>query len=528
MIPNRLYKNGQQITLQGGGGSGDFAFNAISPSFSVSNLGIVSWSYNQSIGITNLSTTYNNNQSIGTVSRDTVRTQEISFRAPTGFANSGETVRGSLTATQLGVSVPDVTTLGASNESTTFATLNGRLDDNQGLPIFESGFYILERATERNNIITSGAYVFNSNSNISGNFSEIESGLTQNSRYGYVAFARNAAGYGYGNVVEFDTQEAVATAHYVFSGATSCTGGTASGGRLNEVVGDWEGAAQIQFDQGADQRPTSASCSSDLERCTITRTTTWRQQYVNGTRDVQRTCQIATPGSGTPRCSTPDNPLGATITAQESCNYIVNESSVETRSLPNDAFNDPRIQFEEANIVVTACFINQGGTSASVTTNFGRATVANLNAIGANNSADPRQITLIFNVEGEVPEGFDQQDGMETFSFTGLTTTCEQPGVDVADAPLFNAGSAQVTSPAEGTVRVRDGQTMEITEGTYRVTAPSGSGGIVTTGSNGIGAGNFNIQFGRSRTHTFQIANSVGTATYSITVAGEFGIGGQQ
>ena len=199
MIPNRLYKNGQQITLQGGGGSGDFAFNAISPSFSVSNLGIVSWSYNQSIGITNLSTTYNNNQSIGTVSRDTVRTQEISFRAPTGFANSGETVRGSLTATQLGVSVPDVTTLGASNESTTFATLNGRLDDNQGLPIFESGFYILERATERNNIITSGAYVFNSNSNISGNFSEIESGLTQNSRYGYVAFARNAAGYGYGD-----------------------------------------------------------------------------------------------------------------------------------------------------------------------------------------------------------------------------------------------------------------------------------------------------------------------------------------
>ena len=162
-----------------------------------------------------------------------------------------------------------------------------------------------------------------------------------------------------------------------------------------------------------------------------------------------------------------------------------------------------------------------------MTTNFGRATVANLNAIGANNSADPRQITLIFNVEGEVPEGFDQQDGMETFSFTGLTTTCEQPGVDVADAPLFNAGSAQVTSPAGGTVRVRDGQTVGITEGTYRVTAPSGSGGIVTTGSNGIGAGTFNIQFGaRPRTHTFQIANTSGTATYSITVEADFIAGG--
>ena len=528
MIPNRLYKNGQQITLQGGGGSGEFAFNAISPSFSVSNLGIVAWNYNESLGITDLSVRYTNGQDIGTVSRDTVRTQDISFTVPSGYSNTGDTVTGSLEFTQQAIAVPSVSTRAASSINPTFATLNGRVDSNGGTAITQSGFYILEDATDRNNIITSGTYVFNSNTDISGNFSEVESSLDQNTTYGYVAFARNAAGNGYGDVSEFTTQETQATAHYVFSGATSCTGGTASGGRLNEVVGDWEGAAQIQFDQGADQRPTSASCSSDLERCTITRTTTWRQQYVNGTRDVQRTCQIATPGSGTPRCSTPDNPLGATITAQESCNYIVNESSVETRSLPNDAFNDPRIQFEEANIVVTACFINQGGTSASVTTNFGRATVANLNAIGANNSADPRQITLIFNVEGEVPEGFDQQDGMETFSFTGLTTTCEQPGVDVADAPLFNAGSAQVTSPAEGTVRVRDGQTMEITEGTYRVTAPSGSGGIVTTGSNGIGAGNFNIQFGRSRTHTFQIANSVGTATYSITVAGEFGIGGQQ
>ena len=523
MIPNRLYKNGQQITLQGGGGSGDFAFNAISPSFSVSPLGIVTWSYNTNLGITNLAVTYSNNQNIGIVSRDTVRTQNISFRAPTGFSNAGQTVTGSLQFTQQAATVPDVDTLSASSINSTSARLNGRVNNNGGLNITESGFYIVEGGRIQSTIISDGDYVFNSTTNISGNFNETESGLLQNTEYGYVAFARNAVGYGYGNVVNFATDEAQATAHYVFSGATACTGGTASGGRLQEVVGEWEGAGDIQFTSGT---PSSATCDGRLEFCEITRTTTWRQRYINGTREVQRTCQIATAGSGTPRCSDPDNPLGAVITETDnSCSYITDESSTETRMVTNDAFNDPRIQFTAQHIVVERCGITAAGTNAFVVTNFGIARVTN--TIPANNSADPRQVTMIFTVEGDVPEGFDQEDGQLTFRFTGLTTQCEQPGVDTAVAPSFNAGTAQVITPAGDTLRVINGRTARITEGTYRVVAPTGQGGLVTTGNNGIGAGTFNIQFGaRPRTHTFQIANTLGTATYSITVEADFVAGG--
>ena len=165
------------------GGQDEFMLETINPSFSVSNLGIVSWSYNTGLGITDLSVTYTNGQDIGTVSRTTTRTQNISFTAPAGYSNTGDTISGSVTFNQSAVSAPDVDATGASSINPTFATLNGRVNSNGGAPIFESGFYILENGTSQANVITSGRYVFNSSSNISGNFSETESNLDQNRTY---------------------------------------------------------------------------------------------------------------------------------------------------------------------------------------------------------------------------------------------------------------------------------------------------------------------------------------------------------
>ena len=487
-----------------------FTFADAGVTFSVSPSGVVSLSITTG---TIQSSTYDDGHDFGPVTSDVTRHNNITVNVPSGFSNSG-TVSMELTSVQQAVSIPTVTTTGESNVGTTFVTLNGSVTSD--IPILEKGFYHIEgNGFSPNFIANNGLYVFDSVSG-TGNYSEITSGLTNETTYSYIAFARNAVGIAYGLVDTFTTTQAPATADWVYSNSGDPEGGTA-GTLTCAAYGDWTGAADIQF---SGSNPVSASCGSDDELCTITRTRACTQPFTNADQDQVGVCTITMTGSGTPSCSSPTGAVGSTTTRTiSSASYVVTTMETETRQVTNDAFEEP-IFFTSDNIVVTSCGVTDNGDDGFVNTNFGTATITNLGSISSNTGTNDKLVTVIFTVTGDIPDGFDTETDT-TFTFNGLTTQCIQPPIVVEDIqPSFNAFSAQVAVLGGDSGNVGDGDffTLEGSGGTYVVTAPTGEGGPVFTPAGSNGAGTFTLSGGRSRQHTFRITNTLGTVNYTFDV----------
>ena len=518
-IISRLFKNGNSISAEYTNGSQvfgsssagpslpTFTFEAAGISFSVSQAGIVSLSISSG---TIASSTYSNGQNLGAVSTNTTRHNSITVNVPSGFSNSG-TITMTVDATQLAASSPSVVTNSASAAST-FATLSGTITDDGGLPILESGFYFIQgTGYGSSTVANSGIYVYDGIST-EGTFSENASGLSPDTSYSFIAFARNSVGTRYGVVRTFTTISVPAQAGYVLSGAGEFTGGTLAG-TTNLGTGNWYGASFILPSSGS-SAPTAASCASDQEFCTIYRDTQTRDRYINGTRTEEYTCVITQEGSGTPSCTNPNNPVGGLYSTTGTGSYFVYNTSTETRSVTNTEYESPGIEFDASHILVTSCGVSQNGNSVFVNTNYG--TAIPKGTIAPNTTTQPRNVTVFYDVSGTIPDGYDEE--FQTFAFTNLSTTCEQPGIDIEDPPSFDTSSATVTTLGEGSQPASDGDFVAIEGfgGTYVVGAPTGTGGIVTSGK--FGAGTFTIGGGQERVHSFSITNSQGTVTYSFTV----------
>ena len=315
------------------------------------------------------------------------------------------------------------------------------------------------------------------------------------------------------------------------------TTGTPMGGTLDEsedgTPGEWMGATgvnDIMFDSGG--TPTSASCGFTNETCVVFRNIPVTDTFINGERDDIYTCTLVQNGEGAQTCA-PSGPVSTTGTVPDTvtiedvlvASYTQVRIRTETRNVPNDA-HAPQGEFELGDLNVS-CSGNIDGDGASaaeiqalLTGDFPGTFTYSGAAIGANPSfTNERTVDINFLWTGTIPDGFIDE-GAE-ISFTG-TVQCIQD-VRPVQSPMFNANSATVTTDNEGTQTAGNGDIINIGGGQdYVVTAPTGTGGTVVTGTSGFGAGTFEAPTGRGRSHTFQITNTAGTATYSFGVTNVF------
>lgn len=118
-------------------------------------------------------------------------------------SNSNGTAYGEVkTVTTLGGSVPTLTTTDVTQITNTAASSGGTITDIGGSNITESGLCwgLEESVSIESNII------INTETNLENFVSEI-TGLTAETKYYIKAYAKNAAGVGYGNLLEFTTTE---------------------------------------------------------------------------------------------------------------------------------------------------------------------------------------------------------------------------------------------------------------------------------------------------------------------------------
>ena len=447
---------------------------------------------------------------------DTPRPNNIGIIVPADYANEGDTVLGSVTTDQPGIAEPIVVTNTPTVDAFT-ATLRGTISSAGDSNITNSGFYFRQGSFATHAEVRLGVNVVNNTT--SGAFSNSR-GISSATTYSYYAYAINGLGLeGQGEVVIFTTPtlpSPEAEADYEFYNIGPPTGGTLLSSTTGEY-GDWSGGTNILPD---DENPTSARCGADDETCTLTRERTRTDIYTGATQARGRVCVITVQGTGTPRCSNPDNPVGATIAATSTTTRRV-DSVVEVDSIvvTNAAYEQPLDPFSRSQIQVTTCRIDFAG-NAFILTNYG--TVFDIGSIPPNNTANDISVTVTFSVSGIVPEGYSDSGqsfgGVPGSQFNNLTHVCTQDGAGLP-APQFTTGPS-VTAVAGGTFSANDisnGTTVTVTSGvtSYFLNAPSGVGGTIS-GPGGIRS----ISPGSSEILTWTIAANAlgGEVTYTITV----------
>ena len=449
---------------------------------------------------------------------DTPRPNNIGIIVPADYANEGDTVLGQVTAIQSGISEPIVVTNNAESTHSS-ATLSGTITSTGDTAIDTFGFYFREGRYTTHAEVRLGTNIPASTLDATNTFTSSRS-VFPSTAYTYYAYATNLTPLtGVGDVEVFTSAAppvVQAEADYEFYNIGPPTGGTLFSSTTG-AYGDWSGGTNILPD---DENPTSARCGADDETCTLTRERTRTDVYTGATQARGEICTIIVQGAGTPRCSNPDNPVGATIPATSTTSNRIDEV-IEDESIvvTNAAFEQPLDPFAKANVTVTFCNVTAGG-SATVILSVG--TASNISSVDANTSTDEQTVTVTFDASGIVPEGYSdsgQSFGGEPGSqFNGYSIQCTQAGA--ADLkPVFSANSASVVALAGGTFSasaIADDSTVVVTRGvtSYFLSAPTGEGGTIT-GPSGIQA----LSPG-SVTHTWTIAmNSAGPEVdYKITV----------
>ena len=515
------YQNGTQIFGTGGPSGTSLDFDDFTVEYEITSAGFVSLSATVSATgeqalIDTTVTDYPAGTTLPEVGVDTPRPNNIGIIVPADYANEGATVLGSVTTDQPGIAEPIVVTNTPTVDAFT-ATLRGTISSAGDSNITNSGFYFRQGSFATHAEVRLGVNVVNNTT--SGAFSNSR-GISSATTYSYYAYAINGLGLeGQGDVVIFTTPtlpSPEAEADYEFYNIGPPTGGTLFSSTTG-AYGDWSGGTNILPD---DENPTSARCGADDETCTLTRERTRTDIYTGATQARGRVCVITVQGTGTPRCSNPDNPVGATIAATSTTTRRV-DSVVEEDSIvvTNAAYEQPLDPFSRSQIQVTMCRIDFAG-NAFILTNYG--TVFDIGSIPPNNTANDISVTVTFSVSGIVPEGYS--DSGQTFGgvpgsqFNNLTHVCTQDGAGLP-APQFTTGPS-VTAVAGGTFSANDisnGTTVTVTSGvtSYFLNAPSGVGGTVS-GPGGIRS----ISPGSSETLTWTIAANAlgGEVTYTITV----------
>ena len=519
-----VYAGNVLITGGGGGGGTTLEFDDFTVEYEITSAGFVSLSATvtttgEQALIDTTVTDYPAGHTFMEVGEDTPRPNNIGIIVPVGYANEGVTVPGTVTTDQPHIDEPIVVTNDPSSLTFASVTLSGTISSSGDSTITASGFYFRQGNFSTHAEVRLGSNV--PNGSTSGTFTNSRS-VNESTTYSYYAYATNATGLtGEGDVEVFTApaQPVVqAEADYEFYNIGAPTGGTLFSSTTGEY-GDWSGGTNILPD---DENPTSARCGADDPTCTLTRERTRTDVYTGATQARGEVCTITVQGAGTPRCSDPDNPVGATIPATSTTSNRIDEV-IEDDSIvvTNAAFEQPLDPFAKANVSVTFCNVTAGG-SATVILNVG--TASNISAVDPNTSTDEQTVTVTFDASGIVPEGYSDFNqpfgGVPGSQFNGYSIQCTQAGA--ADVkPVFNANSVSVTAVAGGTFSeptVGDGDIVQVDRGVTSifVSRPSGEGGGIAGPASGI----YPVTPGQNESFDWSIPmNSAGPeVTYEIDI----------
>ena len=456
------------------------------------------------------------------VGEDTPRPNNVGFIVPVEYDNAGDTLTGEVTTDQPAISGPIVVTNTAEDVTQSSATLSGTITSTGNTAIDTFGFYIRQGTFTTHAEVRLGSKISPSELDEDDTFTGSAT-ISSSTTFTYYAYAINLTpltGVGDLETVTGATPAPVqAEADYEFYNIGAPTGGTFLSSTTG-AYGDWSGGTNILPN---DTSPTSASCSVDDEECTLTRERTRTDIYTGATQKRGEVCVITVEGAGTPRCSNPDNAVGATIAAASTTSRRLDEViETEEISVTNNAYLQPPGPYAKENVTVTSCMVAYDGV-AIVMINAGTAS----NIVDADPNTDTentKAVTITFDASGTVPEGYS--DTGETFGgepdsqFNGLTTECTQDAAPEVK-PAFTTGPTVAAVAGTGTVtngtNIADDATVTVPTGvtSYLLVSPSGEGGMVM-GPGGIRS----ISRNSSVTYTWTIPmNSLGAEVdYKITV----------
>ena len=342
-----VFKNGSSIDYFIGGsllngkfvGGNNLLGDAVAVEFLFENAGVefsVTRDGDVTLTIQNgtiASATWLNGGTTGPTSMTITRTNTVVVNVPAGFSNTGETVTGTVTATQVASTRPFVVTNEETFLTSTSATLNGQITDDGGYPILDSGFFYVEAVIQSvNTVVNIGTYQHDGGNGFISEAISVEDGEP----YSYVAAARNQLGWTYGSVVVFETPQALATAEYNLYPADQPTGGTLTS-TTNGDWSNWSGAVSIQPSASSDN-PTSAICGTSNPTCPISRQRTNIEHYTGAQQTQEYICELDMAGAGTPTCNDmngdgqPD-PLGTVVPGPTLNNGQRNVVVIETQTL---------------------------------------------------------------------------------------------------------------------------------------------------------------------------------------------------
>ena len=451
---------------------------------------------------------------------DTPRPNNIGIIVPADYANEGDTVLGSVTTDQPGIEEPIVVTNDAEDVTQSSATLSGTITSTGDTAIDTFGFYIRQGTFTTHAEVRLGSKILASTLDVNNTFTSSAT-ISSSTTFTYYAYGINLTPLtGVGDLVTLTGAAppvVQAEADYEFYNIGAPTGGTLLSSSTG-AYGDWSGGTNILPDEDS---PTSASCSVDDEECTLTRERTRTDIYTGATQARGRICTLTVEGAGTPRCSNPDNPVGATIAATSTTTRRLDEViETEEITVDNDAYEQPPSPYAKGNVTVTSCRVAYDGV-AVVMINAG--TASNIVDADPNTSTtDTPAVTITFDASGIVPDGYSDTDesfgGVPGSQFNGLTTECTQDAAPEVK-PAFTTGPT-VEGVAGGTfsaTNIADDATVTVTSGvtSYLLISPNGEGGMVM-GPGGIRS----ISRNSSITYTWTIPmNSLGAEVdYKITV----------
>ena len=514
------YKAGTQIFGVGGPSGTILEFDDFTVEYEITSAGFVSLSATvtttgEQALIDTTVTDHNAGDTFMEVGVDTPRPNNIGIIVPVDYVNEGDTVLGSVTTDQPGIAEPIVVTNNPSALSNASVTMSGTISSSGDTAIVSSGFYFRQGNHSTHAQVRLGSNI--SNGSTSGTFTNSRS-VTEGNAYSYYAYATNGTPLtGVGDVVTFTAPappvvNAIAT--YVTYRNGVPTGGTVSG----TVVGDWTDWTGGTDVMGGDN-PTSASCASNSQTCTISRNRNTVVTYTGATQPNIDICTKTTEGVGEPRCSNPDNPINGTRPAASTIVTRTETSNeVQSETVPNDSYLQPDDPFTKGDISILTCTATAAGVVSLQTSPSG--TYTNISSVGTNDGV-ARNVPITFTWTGTPGPGYSNPNTVVTINF--VDATCAQAAADIT--PAFTANSVTVNSTA-GTTSfnsgIASGSTVTLPSGVtqFFINSPGYTGGTLT--SNPATNTLVSASGGYNQLFTWTVGTGSELVTYTVRVRVNF------
>ena len=394
---NSGYQAGTQI-FSSGGGLVPFAYGDAGVDFTVSKLGIVSLTFNDTYTYT---ATYDDGHDFKPSTNDALRTNNISITVPPGYSNTGgDPVTGTETFTQEAVALPTVIMVDIDNEmdfgSSYRVTLNGEITDDGGLVVEAAGFYVYKGDSNNPSFIQQNG-TEQTQSGTTGTFDTTYSTTSSDTLFSVVAYARNSSlGTALSsNVIKFTSA--------VLVGPYTQTSWTQSGGYVT-IASDGD----VTVILGSAQSYTGFGNT--------------------GTHDTCGANTVATSGT-----------VKSPITGYSNNNTDIPISTSASRDSTKGTYS-----FGSYDGTVS---VSQGGVASVPAANAKRITNVSQSPTGANNGAESRPVTVSFTVTAS--SAFCNEDS----TFPG-SKTVQQPGIpptpttlDISPNALTFSSAAQTADP---------------------------------------------------------------------------------